>query len=439
MKILFLTENFPPETNASATRVYERACYWAEDGHEVTVITCAPNFPQGRLFPGYKNRWRQVEIMSGIRVVRVKSFMTANEGVVLRTLDFMSFMVCAVTVGLSEKKPDVIAATSPQFFAAVGGWLLGCFRRVPFVFELSDLWPASIIAVGAMKDSLMLRLMEKLELFLYRRSAAIVALTDAFKENLASRGISADKIAVVKNGVDLQRYAPMSRDGGLAAGYGLSDRFVVGYVGTHGMAHALDNVLAAAEQLKDQSNIRFMLAGPGSMREKLISDAQSRGLDNVVFLPPQPKSRMPAVWSLCDVALVHLRNDPVFADVIPSKIFEAMAMGLPLLIAVPPGEATNIVEADGAGMAVAPESPVALAEAVKRLAADRTLRQTLGTASLAAAPRHSRRFQADSMMMVFKATAAGNGATAARYLTADNSNGAGGEIPARPARDAGAR
>jgi hypothetical protein len=152
MHVLFLTENFPPETNAAATRVYERACYWIEAGHQVTVMTCAPNFPHGRLMDGYRNRWRQVEEMSGIRVVRVKSYIAANEGIVRRTLDFLSFMATAFFFGLFEKKPDVVVATSPQFFAAVGGWLLATCRRRPFVFELGDLWPASIIAVGAMKD-----------------------------------------------------------------------------------------------------------------------------------------------------------------------------------------------------------------------------------------------------------------------------------------------
>jgi len=415
MRILFLSENFPPETNAAATRVYERACYWVEAGHDVTVMTCAPNFPEGRLFPGYRNRWRQIDTMSGIRVVRVKSFITPNEGIVLRTLDFLSFMVTAYVAALFEKRPDVVAATSPQFFAAVGGWAVAASRRLPFVFELGDLWPASIIAVGAMKDNLLLRLMERLELFLYRRAAAIVALTGAFKRNLVSRGISADKIAVVLNGVDLPRYAPTPKDAKLAAQYGLENSFTVGYVGTHGMAHGLDNVLSAAERLKNDSRVRFMLAGPGAARDGLIADARKRGLDNVVFVPPQPKSRMPAVWSLCHVALIHLRDDPVFAEVIPSKIFEAMAMGLPLLVAVPRGEATGIVEADGAGIVVAPENPAALADAVLRLANDDVLRGTFAARSLAAAPHHSRAHQATAMMAVLQSAAAGRGHQAAHY------------------------
>ncbi len=409
MRVLFMTENFPPETNAAATRVFERACYWVEAGHQVTVLTSAPNFPGGRLFPGYRNRWRHVESVSGMRVVRVKTFITANQGVVRRSLDFISFMASAFLFGLFERRPTVIAATSPQFFAAVGGWALAACRRVPFIFELGDLWPASIDAVGALQNGTLLRAIERLELFLYRRSAAVVALSSAFKRNLVARGIAPGKIAVVINGVDLPRYAPQPRDEALAREFGLGGCFTVGYVGTHGMAHGLENVLAAAAGTRQRDRLRFLFVGPGAERENLINEAKRQELDNVVFMPPQPKHRMPAVWSLCDVALIHLRNDPVFADVIPSKIFEAMAMGLPLLIVAPDGEATRIVEQTGAGLSVAPEDPVALADAALRLMDDDTLRTRLATASGTAATRFSRRTQAETMMAVLEATAAGRG------------------------------
>ena len=410
MRILFLTENFPPETNAAATRVYERALYWVRDGHQVTVLTSAPNFPEGRLFDGYRNRWHQVEDMDGIRVVRVKTFIARNAGVALRTLDFISFMMSAFVAGLFEKRPDVVCSTSPQFFAAVGGWMIAACRRRPFVFELGDLWPASIVAVGAMKKSFGLRLVEKLELFLYRRSAAVAALTHAFKRNLVSRGISAVKIRVVRNGVDAGRYGPRPRDTGLTAELGLNDKFVIGYVGTHGMAHALETVLDAAAQLQDEDDIRILFAGAGAARDGLIRKAEAENLSNAVFLPMQPKERVPDVWSLCDVALVHLKNDPAFSEVIPSKIFEAMAMGLPILIAAPKGEATDIVRSENAGVVTPPEDAAALARAIKELHADASARRALGTASLAAAPGYSRENHAREMMEVFDAAVAGRAA-----------------------------
>ena len=410
MNILFLTENFPPETNAAATRVFERASYWVRWGHQVTVITCAPNFPRGKLFEGYENRWRQVENMAGIRVVRVKTFITRNEGVVLRTVDFLSFLVTGASAGFLEKRPDVVVATSPQFFAAVAGWTVGAARGVPFIFELGDLWPASIVAVGAIHESVPLRWLERLELFLYRRSACVVALTHSFKENLTARGTSPDKIAVVINGVDLFRYAPRPRDETLSEMWNLKDRYVVGYIGTHGMAHALRNVLDTADRLRDEENLRFILAGAGAERTALMTETRNRRLDNVIFVPPQPKDKMPAVWSLCDVALVHLRNIATFKEVIPSKMFEAMAMGLPIILATPEGEASRIVADDRAGIWVPAQDPEALAEAVRRLMYDSETRRTLAAKSLAAAPKHTRETQARKMLAVLELAAAGRGA-----------------------------
>ncbi len=414
MNVLFLTENFPPETNAAATRVYERAVYWARWGHRVTVLTCAPNFPHGRLFDGWRNKWLQTSEMDGISVVRVKTYIAPNRGRARRILDFVSFGVMAFAVGLVRPRPDVVAATSPQFFSAVAGWALGAARRRPFVFELGDLWPASIAAVGAMRPSRALRAVEKLELFLYRRAACVAALTQSFKDNLTRRGIPEDKIAVVRNGVDLDRYGPRDRDPTYERRWALDGKFVVGYLGTHGMAHALGNVLDTADLLRDRDDIRFLLVGAGAERDGLIAAARARGLDNVVFGDPQPKPAMPAVWSVCDVALVHLKKSPVFAEVIPSKIFEAMGMGLPVLLAAPEGEAGRIVETDGAGLRVPAEDPRALADACRALADDPARRRVLAGASHAARLSHSRERQARRMLAVLDAAASGRGGRVAR-------------------------
>jgi len=412
VNVLFFSENFPPESNAAATRVYERAVYWARWGHRVTVITQAPNFPEGRLYPGYENAWRREETIDAIRVVRVKTLIAANRGVALRTLDFLSFMVTGFLAALREEKPDVVAATSPQFFAAVAGWAVGAVRGVPFVFELGDLWPASITAVGAMRKGPFISLLERLELFLYRRAAAIAALTRSFKDNLVARGIDADKIAVVVNGVDLARYAPRERDSDLARAWGLQGKFVAGYVGTHGMAHGLGNVLDAAERLRGDGRVRFLLVGAGAERAALMADAKRRRLGNVVFMERQAKEEMPRIWSLCDVALVHLKNNPVFAGVIPSKIFEAEAMGLPVMLAAPEGEASRIVAADGCGVHIAAEDSQALAAAVRELMQNEDRRRAFAAASLAAAPTHSREVQAKDMLRVLELSAEGRGGEA---------------------------
>jgi glycosyltransferase involved in cell wall biosynthesis len=398
--ILFLTENFPPEVNASATRVSERVPYWIRAGHEVTIVTCYPNFPQGRIYPGWRQRWFQMDEVDGMRVVRLRTYIARNEGFLKRTLDFISFMAAAVIASPRLPRPDVVVATSPQFFAAVGGWIVSLMKRRPFVFELGDLWPASIRAVGAMRESALLDLVEKLELYLYRKSAAVVALTDAFKQDLARRGIDPDKIEVVINGVDLPRYAPRAKDADLMRRHDLENRFVVGYIGTHGLAHDLGNVIDAAELLEDRPDICFLFVGDGATKPALVEAARARGLANVRFVEPRPKEEMPAHWSLCDAALIHLKDDKVFAEVIPSKIFEAMAMGLPLVLVAPEGEATRIVAREQAGVVVAAGQPEALADTVRILCDDSAARRRLAENSLAAAPRYSRERQAGSMARV---------------------------------------
>src|SRR5690606_37593202 len=243
MHILFLSDNFPPEVNAPASRTFEHCREWVRAGHRVTVITCAPNFPAGKLFPGYRNKLFAREMMDGIEVIRVWSYITANEGFLRRTLDYLSFMVTATPASLSVKKPDIVIATSPQFFTICAGYLVSRLRRLPFILELRDLWPESIRAVGAMKQSRILDWLEKLELFLYRKADAIVVVTKAFKANLQTRGIEPSKIHVVTNGADLTRFQPVQKDQQLVETLDLQGKFVAGYIGTHGMAHALDTLL----------------------------------------------------------------------------------------------------------------------------------------------------------------------------------------------------
>ncbi|WP_222564870.1 glycosyltransferase family 4 protein [Novilysobacter antarcticus] len=405
MKILFLSDNFPPEGNAPATRLYEHATRWVRAGHDVTVVTCAPNFPEGKLFAGYQNRWRQVETMDGIRVVRVKTYITANEGFIKRTLDYMSFMLMGFLAGLFERRPDVVVATSPQFFCAIGGWALSVAKWRPFVFELRDLWPASIIAVGAMKTSPLIRALEQLELFLYRRADAIISVTESFREDLVRRGVPRDKVHVVINGVDLDRYEPRPRDAELEREFGLGGKFVAGYMGTHGMAHALPKVLDAAEKLLHREDIAFFFAGSGAERAKVEQLVTERNLHNVRLIPRQPKERMPALWSACDLSIVPLRNTPVFSTVIPSKIFEAMGMGVPILMSLPEGEATGIVRSTQSGVCVPPEDPDAMAAAIIALADDPERMDRFRKTSRAAAPGFSRVTQAAKMTDILSTVA----------------------------------
>ncbi len=404
MHILFLSDNFPPETNAPATRLVEHARVWVRSGHRVTVVTCAPNFPEGRVYAGYSNRWHQRETIDGIEVVRVKTYIAPNRGFARRVLDQLSFMASGSIAALFVARPDVVVATSPQFFAALGGWFVAALRRAPFVFELRDLWPESIAAVGALRQSALLRELERLELFLYRRASAVVAVTEAFRANLIARGIDAAKIVVVRNGVDLSRYAPQARDVEFARRFGVEDKFVIGYLGTHGMAHALPRVLEAANLLRRRHDLHFLFIGAGAARDALIARARELALDNVSFHASVPKDDMPRAWSLCDVALIHLKDEPVFATVIPSKLFECFGMGVPVLFAGPEGEAAAIVRATGSGLAVPAEDPAALAAAITQLADDRVALQSMAAASRRAASACDRGQLAQVMLAALEST-----------------------------------
>lgn len=402
MHILFLTDNFPPEGNAPATRTYEHAIRWVKAGHKVTIITCAPNFPEGKVFSGYKNKWYQKSNVDGIDVVRVKTYITANEGFVKRILDYMSFMVTGFLAGLFQKKPDVIVATSPQFFCACAGWVLSAIRRKPFIFELRDIWPASITAVGAMKDSKAIRLLEKLELFLYRRADSIVSVTHSFKTELIERGVDGNKIDVVLNGVDLSKYEPaLQKDSELAAQYGLEGKFVAGYIGTHGMAHGLEHIVAVAEQLQSEPDVRIVFAGGGAARQKIVDLVEAKQLTNVVLIERQPKDMMPRIWSLCDVSLVPLKNSDLFRTVIPSKIFECMGMGIPTIMSVPKGEATDIIQKTGSGMIVESENIDEIVEAILKLKDDVGLYSKLRGDSIKSGAEFSRDLMATKMLSIF--------------------------------------
>jgi glycosyltransferase involved in cell wall biosynthesis len=370
------------------------------------VITCVPNFPKGQVFDGYRNSLSQHERMDGIDVVRVWSFVSANEGFLLRTLDFMSFMLSAMIAGLFVQRPDIVVATSPQFFTLLAGRWISFWRRVPWILELRDIWPESIKAVGAMKESLVIRLLEKVELWLYHQADRIVVVTRSFKTILTARGVQPDKIEVITNGVDTSTFS-RRHDGGRGSAPDWPDRFVVGYIGTHGAAHALETLLDAAEILQaraDATDILFAFIGDGARKEALMADAQRRGLGNVAFLPSVPKQAVADYWAALDVAVVHLRRNDLFRAVIPSKIFESMAMGVPILMGVA-GEACEIVMEAGAGIAFEPESPQGLAHAILTVRDDPVLRTTLSRQAAAAALGYDRRQLAREFLNIMKRTA----------------------------------
>ena len=379
LKVLFLTDNFPPESNAPATRTYEHAKRWVAAGCQVTIVTCAPNFPTGKVFPGYRNRAWSRESVDGIEVVRVWTYIAPNAGFLRRTLDYLSFMVSSTVASLFVRRPDVVVATSPQFFTACAGWVVAALRRRPFVMEIRDLWPDSIVAVGAMRETALIRLLRKLEYFLYRRATRIVSVTHSFRRVLGRGGIVESKVAVIRNGADLDGFRPGPKPSELVRKFALEGRFVAGYIGTIGMAHGMRTLLDCAEILKADAEVRLLVVGEGAERASFEREAAERGLDNVILVGPVPRTEILRYWRLLDAALVLLRDAPVFRTVLPSKIFEAMATAKPIILGVE-GEARELLVNAGAGLCVPPEDPQALAQAIRTLARDSSMGAALGEA-----------------------------------------------------------
>ena len=404
MHILFISDNFPPEVNAPASRTFEHCREWASSGHEVTVITCVPNFPKGKVFAGYRNRLWQHEEMAGIRVVRVWTYMTANEGFAKRILDYLSFMFSAIVASLVVRRVDVVIGTSPQFFAACAAYATGVLKRVPWIFELRDIWPESIRAVGAMKESAALAWLEKIELFLYRKAAVIISVTHGLRDTLIRRGVDESKIHVVTNGVDSSRFSPRPKDAELVAQLGLAGKFVCGYIGTHGMAHALDTILDASRLLSfqpDGDSYSFIFLGDGAKKKALVERARAEGLSNVVFLDSVPKADVVRYWSILDVSIIHLKRTELFMTAIPSKLFECMGMAIPLLHGVA-GESTDIVNNEEVGLPFEPENPVALCEGIRRLRQDTELYQRFRNNGPEAARNYDRSVLAEKMLRVIQ-------------------------------------
>ncbi len=372
MDILFLTHYFPPEVNAPASRTYEHCKEWARKGHKVTVVTGVPNHPQGRVYPGYKNRLYQKETIDGINVIRLWTYVTPNEGFVKRTLGYVSYMLSVIFFIPFLPRHDIVVSTSPQFFCGLAGYFVKLLRRRPWIVEIRDLWPESIVAVGAIKNTKIIRTLEYIEKKVYEKSDHIVVVTDAFREFIQNKGIARDKISVIKNGVDLSFYRPDDVQITDEYGFDLDKLFVASYVGTHGMAHHLETVLEAAEILKDRSDILFLLVGDGAEKAKLQKLKQERALDNVIMLGQQPKDKMPLLWALSDVSMVLLKKSDLFKTVIPSKIFESMAMKRPLVLGVE-GEVKQMVEEGQSGITIEPENSQQLANAVLQLADSKQL------------------------------------------------------------------
>jgi glycosyltransferase involved in cell wall biosynthesis len=362
--ILFISHYFPPEVNAPANRTYEHARRWVADGHQVTVITGVPNHPRGEIFPGYENRWIQEENRDGIRVIRTWMYLGSSENVITRSLNYVLFAFTVLYASFLAKNPDVVVATTPQFFSGVAGLIVSRLKRRPFVLEVRDLWPDSIVQLLQLRRGILVRFLETIERALYKSTAGIVVNSRAFIDHIATFGVPKERIALIYNGVDPSLFQVRERDPQLLQEYGLDGHFLVAYIGTLGMAHGLVTVLDAAELLRDLEDVVFVLIGDGADRVRLEQEIRERGLENVRLLGLRPRSEIPRWLASIDVSLVLLRDIPVLETVVPSKIFETLAEARPVLVAGR-GEIRRMIEEAKAGFVIDPETPDQLARAIR--------------------------------------------------------------------------
>lgn len=386
MRILFLSQWYDPEPSFKGSTLGR---VLVTRGHHITALTGFPNYPAGQIYPGYHVRWRQWEQRDGLRVLRVPLYPNHSRSGGKRILNYLSFALAASTIGAALCGPaDVMWVYHPPLTVGIPAWWIGLLRRVPFVYEIQDMWPETLAATGMLPSGGAAKILGWLARFIYARAAAITVISPGFKRNLIAKGVPADKIHVIPNWADEDIYRPVPRDEALGGEHGLCDRFNIMFAGTMGAAQAMDTVLDAAGQLRDVPAVQFVLIGDGIDVERLKQQAAARGLNNVRFIGRQPAERMPHFFAWADALLVHLKRDPLFEITIPSKTIAYLACGRPIITCTA-GDPAEVVCQAGAGLACEPENAGALAQAVRDLQAmTAEQREALGQAGRQAFLEH---------------------------------------------------
>lgn len=380
MRILILTQYYPPETGAPQNRLSDFAKRMARSEHTITVLTALPNYPKGEVFEGYRGRFMMREKIEGVSVIRTWIYAIKNKGFVYRLLNYFSFVLSSLALGIWKVGPqDVVFVESPPLFLGIAGFLISRLKGSKLVFNVSDLWPESAVAMGILQNKNLIALSRWLEEFLYRHSHLITGQTQGIVENIRSR-CPEKPVALITNGVDVDAFLPASQTsqpGKIRREFGFEGKFVVGYAGLHGLAQGLETVIQAAYILAKHKDIVFTFFGDGTEKEKLMRLASQAQLANVHFHQTQPTACMPEIITSFDTAIIPLRRLDLFKGALPSKMFEAMAAAVPIIASID-GEARALVEEARAGICVEPENPETMADAILQLYQDSDYRKSLG-------------------------------------------------------------
>jgi colanic acid biosynthesis glycosyl transferase WcaI len=392
-RILFITPYYPPEKGAAAVRISETATRLVKRGHEVTVLTTVPNYPTGIVPAEYRGRLLQEEVLDGVRVVRVWSYASPNRGFFRRVLAQLSFGCLTPILGRQRiGQPEVIILESHPLFNAIAGRVIASLKHCPFIFMVSDLWPASAVELGVLRNKFLIRLAEWLERSTYKRAQLIWALSAGIRDGIIESGVPREKVFLLTNGADLSKFYPLPQKQARTE-LGWDERYTVLYIGNFGLSHGLTTVLEAARQLQDHADIHFILVGDGAERVDLLEKAQKWNLKNVTFFASQLHERVPLFLAGADVCLVPMRKLPLFEGRLPLKMFEVMASARPFLLGVE-GEARRIAEEEaGAALYVEPENAEALASGIIYLQGHPEEAQLLGSRGHSYVEEHYNRDQ----------------------------------------------
>jgi glycosyltransferase involved in cell wall biosynthesis len=367
MNIAYFSHYFTPEIGAPSARIHDLATQWQAVGHQVEIVTCFPNHPTGRLYPGYQNRCYLQEELDGIEVHRHWTYVTPNKGVVRKTLGHLSYLLAARFISSRHlRSPDVAIGTSPTLFAAMSAASLAKKRRIPFIMEVRDLWPAIFVELGIIRNPQLIRWLMRWEMALYKQATKVVVVTEAFRRKLIDRGLPENKVFTIPNGANMDFWTTDTCSGERRRQLNLEDRFVVLYIGAHGISHALERILDSADELKNFPEIHFLFVGEGAEKDKLRRRADELKLSNTTFVDAVGKNEVREFYALADTCLVPLKDIPLFEAFIPSKMFEMMAMACPIIGSLR-GEAADILRRSEGALVVEPENSHELAQAILHL------------------------------------------------------------------------
>lgn len=378
MRILFITQYFAPEIGAASERISGLTYNLSKIGHKVTVITGFPNYPSGETYPGYKKKLFSLEKNNGVKVIRVWLFTTGKTGATARLLNYLSFMFSSIIAGFGAGSAHCTVATSGPLFTALAGYIVSRIKRTPFIFDVRDIWPERIYAGTNIKRGLMIKMLEKLEILLYKKAAKIIAVTNGVKNNIISKGVPEEKVTVITNGVDERIFSPQPKNTALAEKLGIKENtFTVIYVGTLGLLQDLSLMIASAERLKNYNDILFLIVGGGAKRDEFIARIKNNSLTNIKVLPPVPQKELCDYINLSDVGINANTNHPHNNMAIPVKIFPYMACAKPIILANN-GEIASLVKKYNVGKCVFPGNIEAFTNAISEFYHKRELCKRYG-------------------------------------------------------------